>query len=449
MNPHYDLIVIGGGSGGIATANRAAGYGAGCLLVEQGKLGGTCVNVGCVPKKVMWHASNHAVNLSKVSDYGFDISINGFDWGGLKSARDVYIKRLNSIYSDNLNRNKVEIATGTASFTSPNSIRVGEDTFSADKILIATGAHPSLPNIPGAELGITSDDFFQLEQQPKRVAVIGSGYIAVELAGVYHALGSEVTLLARKTRLLREFDTTITEALVGHYRSQGIDILFNTPVAAVEKNSNDHLVIECQDGRRLDDFEQLLWAIGRTPDTRSLNLDAAGLQTDPQGFIPTDDWQATPVSHIFAVGDIAGRALLTPVAIAAGRRLADRLFGGKADSKLNYNNIPTVIFSHPPIGTVGLSEQHARSQFGDNIKIYQSRFTPMTDALSAKKEQSIMKLITTGKDERIVGCHVIGEGADEMLQGFAVAVQMGATKTDFDNTVAIHPTNAEEFVTLQ
>ncbi len=449
MNTQYDLIVIGGGSGGIATANRAASYGARCLLIEQARLGGTCVNVGCVPKKVMWHAANHATNIGKAADYGFDIDINGFDWHHLKTARDTYIEHLNGVYMGNLNRNDVAVETGTASFVDKHTVSVDQSIFRADKILIATGAYPNLPNIPGVELGITSDDFFALERQPKRVAIVGSGYIAVELAGVYRALGTEVCLLVRKDVVLREFDSTLSTALVELYRKHGIDIRFDIQVAELRKNPNGLLDIQCQDGVQLTNFEQLLWAIGRTPNTRNLNLQACGLQTNSDGFITTDEWQNTNIPHIFAVGDITGRALLTPVAIAAGRKLADRLFGGKPDSKLDYNNIPTVIFSHPPIGTVGLSEQQARSQFGDDIKIYQSRFTPMTHALSDQKEQTLMKLITTGENERIVGCHVIGDGADEMLQGFAVALKMGATKTDFDNTVAIHPTNAEELVTLK
>ncbi len=449
MKKHYDLIVIGGGSGGIATANRAASYGASCLLAEQDKLGGTCVNVGCIPKKVMWHAAHHAANFSKAREYGFDARIKGFDWQRLKIARDQYIKRLNGLYGENLNRNKVEVKTGIAQFVDSHTLSINQQRYSADKILIATGAYPSLPDLPGAELGITSDDFFALEQQPKRVAVVGSGYIAVELAGVCHALGSKVHLLARKDRILKEFDTTLSKTLADYYQRDGIEIRFNTQISALTKNSNGRVDIECEDSAQLSDFEQILWAIGRTPNTRNLNLQAAGLQTDAKGFITTDDWQNTYVPHIFAVGDICGRALLTPVAIAAGRRLADRLFGNQSDSKLDYNDIPTVIFSHPPIGTVGLSEKQARARFADNLEIFQSQFTPMTQALCEDKQQTVMKLITTGKKQRIIGCHVIGESADEMLQGFAVAIKMGATKADFDNTVAIHPTNAEELVTLK
>ena len=374
--------------------------------------------------------------------------MNGFDWHHLKTARDTYIKRLNGIYGENLKRNHVSVATGTARFVGSQSISIGQSTFSADKILIATGGYPSRPNLPGARFGVTSDDFFALERQPKRSIIVGSGYIAVELAGVYQALGTKVCLLARKNHLLREFDTTLSKNLVELYRKHGIDIRFNAEVAEIRKNPNGRLDIRCQDGVQLADFEQLLWAIGRTPNTRNLNLEACGLKTDTNGFIATDEWQNTTVPHIFAVGDVTGRASLTPVAIATGRKLADRLFGNKPYSKLDYNDIPTVIFSHPPIGTVGLSEQQARLRFDDDVKIYQSRFTPMTHALSKKKEQTVMKLVTTGKNERIVGCHVIGDGADEMLQGFAVALKMGATKTDFDNTVAIHPTNAEELVTL-
>lgn len=449
MTQNYDLIIVGGGSGGIAAANRAASYGAKCLLIEQGRLGGTCVNVGCVPKKVMWHAAHHAASLKQSPDYGFIFDYKIFDWSTLKKGRDAYIERLNKIYGETLDRNSVATRSGIASFIDPHSVSVNNETFSADRILIATGAYPSIPNIPGTELGITSDDFFALENQPERVAIIGSGYIAVELAGVFHALGTNVTLIARKNRLLREFDGTLANALKESYLEQGINIRFNSPISALDVNKQNKRSVHFAEGEILSDLDQVLWAVGRTANTRGLNLESSGVSCDKNGAIVTDEWQATNVPHIFAVGDITGKAQLTPVAIAAGRRLADRLFGGFAERKLNYNNIPTVVFTHPPIGTVGLSEEKARSRYGDQIKIYQNQFTPMTQALSETRGKSIMKLVTLGDEEKIIGCHVIGEGADEMLQGFAVAVKMGATKKDFDDTVAIHPTNAEEFVTLR
>ncbi|MGH8551630.1 MAG: glutathione-disulfide reductase [Methylococcales bacterium] len=449
MTRPYDLIIIGGGSGGVATANRAAGYGARCLLIEHGPLGGTCVNVGCVPKKVMWHAAHHAIALEQAADYGFELEYKNFDWSYLKKARDAYIHRLNDIYAHTLDRNRVEVQSGTANFIDANTVSVNGDRFGAKRILIATGAYPGVPNIPGAELGITSDDFFALDNQPVRVAIIGSGYIAVELAGVFNALGTEVTLIARKDRLLRDFDESLAQALASRYREHGITIRWNSPVESLQLDHEDKVSVHFAGDDSLSGMGQVLWAIGRTPNTRELNPHLAGVNLDAKGFVTTDAWQTTNVPHIYAVGDITGRAPLTPVAIAAGRRLADRLFGGFTDRKLDYENIPTVVFAHPPIGTVGLSEAQARQRHGDHVKIYQGRFTPMTQALSSAGGKSLMKLITYGEQEKIIGCHIIGEGADEMLQGFAVAINMGATKADFDNTVAIHPTNAEELVTLK
>ncbi|MGR9107938.1 MAG: glutathione-disulfide reductase [Gammaproteobacteria bacterium] len=445
----YDLIVIGGGSGGIATANRAASYGARCLLIEQGPLGGTCVNAGCVPKKVMWHAAQHAAALQQAADYGFEIEYKRFDWLHLKKARDAYIHRLNGLYAQTLERNRVEFRSGTAAFADANTVVLNGSRYAAERILIATGAYPTVPEVPGARLGITSDDFFALDAQPERVAIIGSGYIAVELAGVFNALGTKVTLVARKERLLRDFDESLGHSLAAQYRNHGIAIRFNSSVAALETEPENKLRLIFSGGEPLSGLDRVLWAIGRTPNTRGLDLRLAGVRLDARGFVETDEWQATNVPNIFAVGDVTGRAQLTPVAIAAGRRLADRLFGGFTGRKLCYENIPTVVFAHPPIGAVGLTEEQARTRYGNEIKVYEGRFTPMTQALSRRSERSLMKLITLGKEERIIGCHILGEGADEMLQGFAVAIRMGATKEDFDNTVAIHPTNAEELVTLK
>lgn len=450
MAQRYDLVIIGGGSGGIAAANRAAEYGARCLLVEKARLGGTCVNLGCVPKKVMWHAARHAVSLKQAGDYGFEFDFKNFDWGSLKKARDRYVRRLTEIYARTLDKNRVEVRVGTASFVDPNTVFSNGESFEAERILIATGGYPSIPKIPGAQLGITSDDFFALESQPERVAIVGSGYVAVELAGVFNALGTEVTLIARKERLLRHFDEMLAENLATHYRDQGIALRLNCPVEALEVMPQNKIRIRIAKRDSVAGMDRVLWAIGRSPNTHGLNPQNAGIGLDARGYVITDEWQATNVRHIFAVGDITGRAQLTPVAIAAGRRLADRLFGGFNDRKLDYQNIPTVVFTHPPIGTVGLTEAQARSRYGDEIRIYHRIFTPMAQALCSNKvEKSVMKLITAGTDEKVVGCHIIGEAADEMLQGFAVAIRMGATKADFDDTVAIHPTNAEELVTMR
>jgi glutathione reductase (NADPH) len=448
MQYEFDLLVIGGGSGGIAHARRAAEYGAKVAVVESGPLGGTCVNVGCVPKKVMWFTASQAHHFDHAADYGFDVSVRGHDWAALKKSRDAYVARLNSIYENNLDKSGVTLIAGAAQFTDAHTVTVGGQDYAAERIVIATGGRPSVPDIPGAGYGITSDGFFELEERPKRVIVAGSGYIAVELAGVLNGLGSEVCVVVRKDGILRSFDAMLGEQLMAAMERNGIEVETYIVPASLDK-TDEGLVLNSEDGSSFGPVDCVVWAIGRAPNTEYLGLENAGVTTDAQGFIPTDQWQQTNVSSIFALGDVTGRAALTPVAIAAGRRLADRLYGGMSDRYLDYDLVPTVIFSHPPVGTVGLTEAEARGAFGDDIKVYSSGFTPMYYALSEHKQRSVMKLITQGPDERVVGCHVIGEGADEMLQGFAVAIRMGATKSDFDDTVAIHPTNAEELVTMR
>ena len=448
MAKEYDLLVIGGGSGGLAHAQRAAEYGAQAAVIEYGPLGGTCVNVGCVPKKVMWYAAETRHHLDHAADYGFDVAIHGHDWGSLKARRDAYITRLNGIYENNLDRRGVDFITGAARFVDPHTVAVGDEHYRADRIAIATGGRPSVPDIPGAAYGIVSDDFFTLGERPQRVLIAGSGYVAVELGGVFNALGSDVTMVVRKDGVVRSFDAILGEEVIQAMRDSGVRIDTRVIPASVEKQGED-LYMNSEDGRRFGPVDCVLWAIGREPNSDSLALDAAGVATDDGGFIPVDKYQQTNVEHIFAIGDVTGAQALTPVAIAAGRRLADRIYGEMEGRHLDYRLIPTVIFSHPPMGTVGVTEAQARAEHGDAVKVYLSRFTPMYYALGDKKQATVMKLITAGDDERIVGCHVIGDGADEMMQGFAVAVRMGATKKDFDDTVAIHPTSAEEFVTMR
>jgi glutathione reductase (NADPH) len=448
MTQRYDLLVIGGGSGGLAHAQRAAEYGAQAAVVEQGPLGGTCVNVGCVPKKVMWYAASHAHGFHHAADYGFDIEVRGHDWERLKASRDAYIERLNGIYENNLDKRGVTYLAGTARFVDANTVDIDGRKVSADRIVIATGGRPMVPDIPGAELGITSDGFFELEHRPQRVLIAGSGYIAVELAGVFSALGSDVQVVVRKDRVLRSFDTMLSKELMDAMGRAGIDLATGATPESVER-TDDGLVLHTADGRTFGPVDCLVWAIGRSPNTQTLDASNAGVEQDKYGFVPTDKYQQTNVDHIFALGDVTGRDALTPVAIAAGRRLADRLYGGMDGRHLDYELIPTVIFSHPTIGTIGMTEEEARAHYGDDIKVYSSGFTGMYYALGKDKQRSVMKLITTGSEERVIGCHVIGEGADEMMQGFAVAMRMGATKKDFDDTVAIHPTSSEEFVTMR
>jgi glutathione reductase (NADPH) len=450
MTEHYDLLTIGGGSGGVAVSNRAASYGRRCLLIEKGRLGGTCVNVGCVPKKVMWNGAEIAGALEDATDYGFRVEAHAFDWATLKRNRDEHVLDLNGRYARYLAGNKVDILAGTARFVAPKTVTIGAQRYSADHVVIATGGRPIVPDVPGAHYGITSDGFFELETLPRKVAIVGAGYIAVELAGVLHALGSEVTIVLRRERLLGSFDPMLRETLMEQMREDEIELVTSTPIIGLEKGLHGELTLPCSSGTRLGGFDTVIWAIGRAPSTHDLDLAATGLAADELGFVSTDGYQQTSVPGIYAIGDVSGRAALTPVAIAAGRRLADRLFGGMPERKLSYENIPTVVFSHPPIGTIGLTEPEAVQRFGvEPVKIYEASFTPMYYAFTTRKVRAAMKLVVVGPDEKIIGCHVIGPGADEMLQGFAVAVRMGATKRDFDDTVAIHPTVAEELVTMR
>ncbi|GMR20106.1 MAG: glutathione-disulfide reductase [Gammaproteobacteria bacterium] len=450
MATHYDYLVIGGGSGGIASAKRAASYGARVGLIEAGAIGGTCVNVGCVPKKVMWNAAGVAETLHDAADYGFDIDIKGFRWQHIKSARDAYIKRLNSIYHKGLETAGVDEIHGFAQCKDATTVVVGDQEYMADHIMIAVGGTPVIPSLPGAELGITSNGFFELERRPDRALVIGGGYIAVEFAGLLNALGSEVTILLRGETFLKNFDASLRETLMEEMQKAGVNILTCIHMDKIVQDGKGGLTLHTATGDSHGSFDTLIWATGRRPNTDGLGLDKAGINTDARGFIITDEFQNTNINNIYAVGDVTGRVALTPVAIAAGRRLADRLFDKQSDARLDYDNIASVVFSHPPIGTVGMTEEQARDAYGESmVKTYQSRFINMYHAVTQRKSPTLMKLVTVGDDEKIVGCHIIGSQADEMIQGFAVPVKMGALKRDFDSTVAIHPTAGEELVTMR
>ena len=444
----FDYLVIGGGSGGIASARRAAQYGARVAVVEAARLGGTCVNVGCVPKKVMWSAAGIAETLHQAADYGFAVQGVRLDWPALVHARNTYVARLNGIYKDLLDGSRVTLLRGHARFAGPDAVTVDGVTCRARHILIAAGGRPWVPDLPGAQLGIDSDGFFALTEQPRRVVVIGAGYIAVELAGVLRALGSEVALAIRGQTVLRSFDTLVQEAVTGHLEAAGIAVQRGFVPAGIERRA-DGLAVLAADGRSLAGHDCVLWAVGRAPCSDGLALELAGVGVDADGHIPVDAFQDTNVPGIHAVGDITGRAPLTPVAIAAGRRLADRLFDGQTERRLDYDNIPSVVFAHPPVGSVGLTEAQARAAHGDAVRVYSTRFTDMYYALGAHKPQTVAKLVCVGEDERVVGLHVVGRGADEMTQGFAVAIKMGARKRDLDDTVAIHPTASEELVLMR
>ena len=421
----FDMIAIGGGSGGIATMNRAGEYGAKVAVIEEKKLGGTCVNVGCVPKKIMWYGAQIAEAVHQYGPYyGFTSDNQKFDFATLRKNREAYIDRARSSYNGSFKRNGVELIEGRARFIDMNTVEVGGEL-------------------------IHSDDVFKWEELPDSVAIIGAGYIAVELAGVLHSLGVKTDLFVRRDRPLRNFDDYIVDGLMEEMGKTGLNLHIHKIPQRIEKLANDQLKISFEDGSS-HIAQHIIWAIGRKPNVQDLNLEAVGVTLNERGFIAVDEFQNTLVPGIYALGDVTGEKELTPVAIKAGRTLAERLFNGKKDAKMDYSNIPTVVFSHPAIGTVGLTEEQAVKTYGaDNIHVYTSSFTSMYSAVTQHRQQAKFKLITAGKDEKVVGLHGIGYGVDEMIQGFAVAIKMGATKSDFDATVAIHPTGSEEFVTMR
>lgn len=451
MATHFDYICIGGGSGGIASANRSAMYGAKVALIEAKDLGGTCVNVGCVPKKVMWHGAQvaEAINLYS-EDYGFDVDYKGLNWDKLVESRQAYIGRIHQSYDNVLGNNKVNVIKGFAKFVDANTVEVNGEQYSADHILVAVGGRPSIPNVPGAEYGIDSNGFFDLTEQPKRVAVVGAGYIAVEIAGVLHALGSETHLFVRKQSPIRTFDPMIIDTLVDVMAEEGPTLHTHSVPKEIIKEQDGSLTLHLDNGES-QNVDTLIWAIGRHPATDAINLAATGVELNDRGYIKVNEYQETNVKGIYCVGDIMeGGIELTPVAVKAGRQLSERLFNNKPNAKMDYELVPTVVFSHPPIGTIGLTEPEAVAQYGEeNVKVYSSGFTSMYTAITKHRQPCKMKLVCAGDDEKVVGLHGIGFTVDEMIQGFAVAIKMGATKADFDSVVAIHPTGSEEFVTMR
>lgn len=445
----YDIIAIGGGSGGIATMNRAGEHGAKAAVIEEKKLGGTCVNVGCVPKKIMWYGAQIAETFHQFGeDYGFKTTDLNFDFATLRRNREAYIDRARSSYDGSFKRNGVDLIEGHAEFIDSHTVSVNGELIRAKHIVIATGSHPSIPNIPGAELGGSSDDVFAWEELPESVAILGAGYIAVELAGVLHTFGVKTDLFVRRDRPLRGFDSYIVEGLVKEMERINLPLHTHKVPIKLEKTA-EGITIHFEDGTS-HTASQVIWATGRRPNVKSLQLEKAGVTLNERGFIQVDEYQNTVVEGIYALGDVTGEKELTPVAIKAGRTLSERLFNGKTTAKMDYSTIPTVVFSHPAIGTVGLTEEKAIKEYGqDQIKVYKSSFESMYSAVTSNRQESRFKLITAGSEEKVVGLHGIGYGVDEMIQGFAVAIKMGATKADFDATVAIHPTASEEFVTMR
>ena len=446
----YDIIAIGGGSGGSATMNRAAMHGAKAAVIEGNIIGGTCVNVGCVPKKVMWYGAQVSETLKNyAADYGYTIGETSFDFKTLRNNREAYIERSRQAFSNNFNRNGVDYIEGYARFVDKNTVEVNGEHIRAKHIVIATGSYAFIPNVPGSELGGTSDDVFAWEELPESVSIIGAGYIAVELAGVLHALGVKTDLFVRKGGPLRGFDQGIVEVLVEEMKKNGQPLHTHKVPQKLEKLDNGDIQIHFEDGTT-HTSQKVIWAVGRKANVHQLNLEAAGVELTERGFIQVDEYQNTTTPGIYALGDVSGEKELTPVAIKAGRTLAERLFNGKTDAKMDYELIPTVVFSHPAIGSIGLTQEQAEAKYGvENIKVYQSTFAGMYSAITVHRQMTKLKLITLGEEEKVIGLHGIGGGIDEMIQGFAVAVKMGATKADFDATVAIHPTASEEFVTMR
>ena len=446
----YDIIAIGGGSGGSATMNRAAMHGAKAAVIEGNIIGGTCVNVGCVPKKVMWYGAQVSETLKNyAADYGYTIGETSFDFKTLRKNREAYIERSRQAFSNNFNRNGVDYIEGYARFVDKNTVEVNGEHIRAKHIVIATGSYAFIPNVPGSELGGTSDDVFAWEELPESVSIIGAGYIAVELAGVLHGLGVKTDLFVRKGGPLRGFDQGIVEVLVEEMKKNGQPLHTHKVPQKLEKLDNGDIQIHFEDGTT-HTSQKVIWAVGRKANVSQLNLEAAGVALNERGFIQVDEYQNTTTPGIYALGDVSGEKELTPVAVKAGRTLSERLFNGKTDAKMDYELIPTVVFSHPAIGSIGLSQEQAEAKYGaENIKVYESNFAGMYSAITVHRQMTKLKLITLGEEEKIIGLHGIGEGVDEMIQGFAVALKMGATKADFDATVAIHPTASEEFVTMR
>jgi glutathione reductase (NADPH) len=453
---HFDLVVLGGGSGGLAGAFRAAKHGARVALLEPGQLGGTCVNVGCVPKKAMWLAADLAQKMVLARELGFALPtpLPGLDWPTFIAFRQKYIGNIHASYLRRLDAAGISLLPMRGHLVAPGVVACANGVeLHAPQVLLATGGRTQRPAIDGAELAIDSDGFFALDAAPRRVAVVGAGYIAVELAGVLQALGSHVELFVRGRRLLQGFDADIAAQLAEDYRQQGIHAHFGRALRSLRRTDGG-IVLRDADAGDTDPFDCVIMATGRRPNSDGIGLEAAGVVLDARGYVQVDDFQRTSVPGIHAVGDLAGRAQLTPVAIAAARRLMDRLFGGREDAHLDYGDIATVVFSHPPIGKVGLTEEEARAAHGDAVRVYGAGFRPMLHALADSPQRSLFRLVCVadGGDaperQRVVGIHLLGDAADEMLQGFAVALKRGITLADLHDTVAIHPTSAEEVVLM-
>jgi glutathione reductase (NADPH) len=448
MSREHDLIVLGGGSGGIAAALRAASHGADVALLEPNLLGGTCVNVGCVPKKATWFAADLAHAQALAHEYGFELTPGALDWSRFIAARDDYIAASRASYARRLEAAGVKLIARRGRLIAPGRVRAGFDLLAAAHVLIATGARPRRATFDGGNLGIDSDGFFALRAAPRHIAIVGGGYVAVELAGALRALGSRVCLFARGDSLLsRDVDPDVAAVLREAMLADGINASVCSEVVEVRRDGDDY-TLRCVGDHLHAGYDQVLWAIGRIPNVEGIGLESAGIALDSHGAIAVDAQQNCNVAGHYALGDVTSNPAFTPYAVRTGRALADRLFGGRHDAHYAPMAFPSVAFSHPPVGAMGLSEGEARARHGSAVTCYSARFVPMRMKLAKHDRPTVMKLVCVGDDQRIVGLHLCGDGAEEMLQGFAVAVTMGATKADFDATLAIHPTSSEEFVLM-
>jgi glutathione reductase (NADPH) len=442
----YDLFVIGAGSGGVRASRVAASLGARVAVAEERYLGGTCVNVGCIPKKLLVYASEFSEAFKDSAGFGWAVGDRRFDWNQLIANKNVEITRLNGIYENLLIDAGVKILRSRAQIVGAHTIAIGGERITTKYILVATGGWPTVPRIPGAELAITSNEAFYLERMPQRVVIVGGGYIGLEFAGIFHGLGAQVTVVHRGEIFLRGFDDDLRFALAAEMRKRGIDLRFETLVSRIDRGDRGGVHVTLTRGAAVD-ANFIMFATGRAANTQGIGLEEAGVMLDGVGAIVVDRYSRTSAENIYAIGDVTNRKNLTPVAIAEGRAVAETLFGKRAMS-VDYSNVPSAVFSQPTIGTVGLSEAEARQHFGE-IDIYKSNFRPLKHTLSGRDERTFMKLIVDRKTDRVVGCHMMGADAGEIIQGFAVALRCGATKAQFDATIGIHPTAAEELVTMR
>ncbi|EUB84557.1 MULTISPECIES: glutathione-disulfide reductase [unclassified Pseudomonas] len=443
----FDLYVIGAGSGGVRAARFAAGFGAKVAVAESRYLGGTCVNVGCVPKKLLVYGAHFAEDFEQSSGFGWSLGEANFDWATLIANKDREINRLNGIYRNLLVNSGVTLHEAHAKIVGPHEVEVNGERFTAKNILIATGGWPQIPEIPGHEHAISSNQAFFLKQLPKRVLVVGGGYIAVEFAGIFHGLGANTTLLYRGDLFLRGFDGSVRKHLQEELTKRGMDLQFNADIARIDKQPDGSLKATLKDGRVLE-ADCVFYATGRRPMLDNLGLENTDVQLTDKGFIKVDEQYQTSEPSILALGDVIGRVQLTPVALAEGMAVARRLFKPEQYRPVDYKMIPTAVFSLPNIGTVGLTEEEARDA-GHEVVIYESRFRPMKLTLTECQEKTLMKLVVDGKTDKVLGCHMVGPDAGEIVQGLAIALKAGATKRDFDDTIGVHPTAAEEFVTMR